>query len=230
MIATLACGAEEPLTRNEQLLELDEDTGAIELATTVQAALARYSFVPTNIGGPDPYADVFARLRAVLGEALWIIGWNHRETGDERIRSRAVRSRLERLGWMTLVRPGLGLAGRRYDERLGEGLAPRDLEPRMGACFVLFGESMRFEALGAPPFENTMRLFCLGNGLHPSAQFLDGLAANASSIAYLSTGGADARGLVVVAPGSLSQAVARMENEGVIGSPLRNERAPEVWR
>jgi hypothetical protein len=180
------CGVEEPVQRNDQLIELDEESGRLVLSRTVDRRLNRYSFIWA--GDFDEAPPAWGRLLdAILAQvgapASWVKGWAGASEQNERIRALRFLSWHRNRGWAVASDDRLGVAVKAVDGPF-EGLRPPDDSDGPHGFCLLLGPPPPVEELLRFPARPTMGLLVHRRTFAPGRDFLAWLAVSQRSVAY----------------------------------------------
>lgn len=226
----LVCGQEEPIQVNEQVYALKEETGEIRLSRIQDTRLNRYSFV--WLGEPGEAVDAFSRLlQAILNymslKVTWFLVWPKDLEGDNRIRSRWVRSKRRKEGWAIYEDDDLYIASKPVDDGGPQAFSPLHYDWRDGSLLLIFGNAPPAYELANGPSSPSIRLMAQQQPFAPSQQFLDWLAGKQLSVGYE---GRDVVGhMAFIIVGTHRLPTTHLRRQGVIQDIKTGTEASLVW-
>ncbi len=227
----LLCGAELPLGPNPYLQSFDEESGSIDLWKDTIEGTFRYSFVPALNFSDRNTEAIFKQIGYLnLAWCQWVVGWRFCGSGPGWIRSRAIRTALEKSGWSVLAKEGIGLAACQVSSQSMPIVLPDICRRDLTGFFVFLGRSISLEDLADSPLKETIRHFCWTQRLEPSLKFIQHLAALGTAVAYLSTSSDVRSGVVFAGSAALAPNLMDIQLDGKISRVFWNEEAPLVWR
>lgn len=200
MTAPHALECEEPAAPNEQLLELVESSGRVELARSNMAGANRYILRwPRGFSLTPEHAHTVLSGLPVLEPGLrmfLVLAWPHDLVGSLRGRHRVMASIARRSGLRVSEAASLAIARIELSAATHPLLQNRIL--REGTSWVvLWGPGLEID-LSSDPFRCAMVEFAARRKFIPSVEFVAGLGARGAGIAYSDeSDGADTRLIVL---------------------------------